>query len=309
MFLFKKGTAVLPVLIIVFYAFTGCKEKSNFAVAYNGIVNFVQGECFIIDGASEKPANPGDTVSQGMKISTRSDKALIDIYIDENVIRLSGKTELEFSKLFQSSDGTSEQVQLNLVKGSVFSKVVRKLAKHDEFSIKTPTAVASVRGTEFMVEQDEQKASISCLDGMVAVKDIQTDQEIIIAENEQVQAESGKDMVKSQIDSDELKAFEIIRNIKEIQADISKKYEDQKKEIMEKVDEQIEKDREMVEKQKETDVQNIENIKNETDKKAAEIGDAVDKNIDESTKKVDEQMKDVQPDLKDTAPDIDPNSF
>ncbi len=305
----EKRRLITIILVLSLTAFYGCKEKSNFAVAHNGIVNFVQGECFIVTGSDEKTAVPGDSILQGMKIVTRSDKSIIDIYIDENAIRITGNSELEFSKLFKSTDGSSEQVQMTLTKGSVFSKVLKKLTKQDEYVIKTPTAVASVRGTEFMVEQSDSSSNVSCLDGLVAVKDLQTDKEIVIAENEQVQAERGKDMVKSQIQADKLKAFEIIRNIKEIQADIFKKYEEQKKEIMEKVDQQIEQDKKLVDDQKAKDAENIENINKDIDAKKDEINESVEKGIEDSTKTVDEKMKEVQPDLDKAAPEIDPKSF
>lgn len=301
--------------LLLVFLIPSCKsDNSNVAVAHNGIVNFVQGDVFIEDEAGSRKLQLGDLVKQNGIVKTVGSKSVCDIYISENVIRINGNSEFKFSKLLKSA--FSEKVELELEKGSVFTRVVTKLKKDDEFVIKTPTAVAAVRGTEFSVEQSENGANIACTEGKVAVSDSEGLNEVVINPDEEVQVEKGKGLVKKQISEDRKRALKLIRNIKTLQKDIKKKYKDQKKEIdnkykeqkkeiKEKVDKQKESDKKMVDKQKSDDKKRVDDIKSTTDDKADESVNKADDAMEKAKTDADKAMDSVQPDTDSVLPSLD----
>ncbi|RME93525.1 MAG: hypothetical protein D6767_00780 [Candidatus Hydrogenedentota bacterium] len=63
------------------------------------------------------------------------------------VIRVAPNSMVQLSKLAEIKRG--EQIELTLKKGTIYSKIVRKLKGNEAFRVRTRTIVAAVRGTEF----------------------------------------------------------------------------------------------------------------------------------------------------------------
>ncbi|MCE9501620.1 MAG: FecR domain-containing protein, partial [Leptospira sp.] len=174
----KKITQILSFLILsAFVIATGCKKpgeslsggsdkKDN---TLSAVVVFSVGESKITHSDStEEKAVLGVSMKPGDKIIT-GDKAKVDIQIgDGSTVRLSGNTKMDFNKLALNDNGTAD-TQLALVSGKVFAKV-NKAQKNDNFSVVTPTAIAGVRGTSFIMENGNGKvATVKVLDGQVAL--------------------------------------------------------------------------------------------------------------------------------------------
>ncbi len=66
--------------------------------------------------------------------------------------------------------GTGSSLLIDLQRGSVAASVAHGSGSHD-VRITTPTATASVRGTEFLVEADEEETSILVEEGEIEVED------------------------------------------------------------------------------------------------------------------------------------------
>lgn len=131
-----------------------------------GLVNFTAGTV-IISGPSGKelPARPGDPLADRMTVRT-GEKSVCEICFDNTSIRLTENSVLAMEKLFYGR-GLSETTDLSLKKGEIFT-AAPKLIKGSSFSIKTSTAVAAVRGTQFFVSEG-RVSTVSCTDGKVAV--------------------------------------------------------------------------------------------------------------------------------------------
>ncbi|MGL4370492.1 MAG: FecR domain-containing protein, partial [Spirochaetota bacterium] len=226
---------------------------------------------------------------------------------------------------------------LTVEKGGVFSRITKKLEKGDSFNIRTRTAVAAVRGTEFMVEDSENGSNIACVDGKIEVSDAQSpEKSVVLDPKEEVTVQTGSDLVKQQIAADKLRKLQILSNIKEIQKEIKQKYEDQKADMRQKFEQQREeirqavvdqkaKDAELVQKQKDedaarveaqkaTDKANIDAIKGVTDAAAADsvnaakaAADATKADTTSAKAAADAQKASVKPEIKKTK--IDPNQF
>lgn len=164
-------------LVATVFFFSVCK-KPNDGISgttdkkdnvLSAVVVFSVGESKILHADStEEKASLGSALKPGDKVLT-GDKAKVDIQVgDGSVVRLAPKTTMDFNKLVLNDNGSAD-TQLALVSGKVFAKV-NKAQKNDNFSVVTPTAIAGVRGTSFIMENGkDNKATVKVLDGSVAL--------------------------------------------------------------------------------------------------------------------------------------------
>jgi len=230
----KKSITFLAILLSVLISF-GCTKKKETVVERKGTINSMAGDVIIKKDDKSQPAKVGDFVVSGTTIETGA-KSFVAIYFGENIIRLSENTALSIDKLETAAN--SEQTELNLEMGEVFSKVVKKLVKGDSYQIKTPTTVAAIRGTEFGVLERDGKSKISCLSGKVKVANItlQKDKEdlefVEVSSNEEVQVISNQPLEVTALSEEDRKRMEnIFSNIGAANVDIEEKIEDTKPQI------------------------------------------------------------------------------
>jgi hypothetical protein len=108
----------------------------------------------------------GDIIKEKDVIQTGTD-SFCDIKIGDSLIRVKQKTKVVLSALMRQ--GAIENTAMELDTGKMLCKP-KKLLKSESFLIKTPTAVAGVRGTQFIVEADTNGTSrIKVFDGKVKV--------------------------------------------------------------------------------------------------------------------------------------------
>lgn len=247
------------ILAFVLFAGFACKKDER-EVAREGAVNFVIGDVFLIDGGNKAKAKIGDAVKKGMKIETGK-KAMADIYFGENAIKVLENSSIRVDQLVTVVSTNSEQTEFYVEKGRLFSKVARKLAKGDNYSVKTPTTIAAVRGTNFLVTEEEKKGQVACLDGLVDVLNKSMEGEgnqVQLKDGQEVTVEQGKAMnVKDLSEANKKMIQDILSSIRDMQADIRKKFEDERDRILKVVEDQKQMNKEMMEKQIEQDKQNV----------------------------------------------------
>ncbi|OHD65629.1 MAG: hypothetical protein A2176_13370 [Spirochaetes bacterium RBG_13_51_14] len=108
----------------------------------------------------------GDIIKEKDVIQTGTD-SFCDIKIGGSLIRVKQKTKIILSSLLKQDD--LENTILDLMSGKMLCKP-KKLFKSESFLVKTPTAVAGVRGTQFSVEADANGTSrIKVFEGQVKV--------------------------------------------------------------------------------------------------------------------------------------------
>lgn len=112
------------------------------------------------------PVNIGDIIQEKDTIKTGED-SFCDVKIGSSIIRIKQKSQVVIASLVNKDN--MESTDLSLGVGKMLCKP-KKLLKSEKFIIKTPTAVAGVRGTQFTVETDEKKTTrIKVYDGKVKV--------------------------------------------------------------------------------------------------------------------------------------------
>ncbi len=288
-----------------------CKKEED-TVGLKGLINFKAGKVILTDtGGNARDAAIGDEITQGMKIETIGEKSFVDIYIGDYIIKVLGNTVLDIDKLFENAVTGNRQAKFRVEKGTLFSRITTKLSKGDVYEVTTPTATAGVRGTDFLVTEEDGKANVACLKGLVSVlNNSLTDSEpVILEKKEETDVIPGQDMVKKQIKADRLRMLNIITEIKALRKDIRQKFEKQREEIRQQVTDQKAKNKEMVDAQKEKDKAMV----SEQKQKDSEMMDAAkgkaDQAAGEAVSKAKDMMENVKVDKESVKPKIDKDKF
>jgi ferric-dicitrate binding protein FerR (iron transport regulator) len=146
--------------------------------ALSGQVVYTEGDVSIRNGSQAhdavlgEPLNPGDIISTGAE-----SLAVIDL-ANSTTLKLRPKTTLAI-------DSIGESTTVALSAGGVFTHVLKKLT--GQFSVRTQTAVAGVRGTEFFIAYgrtvDAQPDVWLCVNsGAVDVSLPRTGQSVVVKE-------------------------------------------------------------------------------------------------------------------------------
>ena len=120
------------------------------------------------NGVAYHPVNAGDLIVGGTTIRTGMDSTADLILPDSGtVLRMLPESELKFSRLSKQPAG--EQIvtdtALKLIKGSIIGSQ-RKLAVPSHFDIATSKSVATIVGTEYVVNAS---GAVTVLDGQVSI--------------------------------------------------------------------------------------------------------------------------------------------
>lgn len=156
----KKIIISLAALSLVAVA---CGEKKEQASLDSAKFTYVKGDVLV----SGNPATLGQLVSKDATIEVKSNSMAVIQFASAASITLKANSKLSIANLSKNESG-KPVIELSQSSGSSFSKIAKG---QSEFSIKTPTAVAGVRGTSFelSVGTNGKSTSIKLLEGKVAV--------------------------------------------------------------------------------------------------------------------------------------------
>lgn len=118
----------------------------------HGVLRVVKGDVQIktADGTTSK-ARLGQEVHPKDTIITGKDSRAKIVMIDNNEINVSPDSNVEIQNYEYKPEENKKDVLLNVIYGKVRSKVEQKYdGKTSKFQVKTPSAVAGVRGTDFI---------------------------------------------------------------------------------------------------------------------------------------------------------------
>ena len=152
---------ILSTAIVAFVA-VNCGEKKEQASLDSAKFTYVKGDVLV----SGKPATLGQTVSKDATIEVKNNSMAVLQFASAASITLKANSVLSIANLSKNDSG-KPVIELSQNTGSSFSKIAKG---QSEFSIKTPTAVAGVRGTSFeLVVGNGKTTQIKLLEGKVQV--------------------------------------------------------------------------------------------------------------------------------------------
>ncbi len=137
----------LAVTIFIFFSST------SLAQSVHGVFNVVKGEVKVKSARDGKVqvARVGARVFPKDTVITGKDARAKIVMVDKNVINVSPESEIVFENYEYKPSENKKNVTLNVIYGKVRSKVEQKYdGKTSQFQVKTPSAVAGVRGTDFL---------------------------------------------------------------------------------------------------------------------------------------------------------------
>jgi len=190
----NKISIVVAVLAAIAFV-TNCQEQgSSKPKTLTGVATFVKGKVLV----NASPLRIGTKVKSHDVINVKKKAGAIIQFSTGALITLKAKTKLEVSRLFYGANGTPV-VNLYQTRGSTFSKIVPNKA---EFTLKTPTAVAGVRGTSFSVTVSKNKKSeIRLLKGKIEVRSIDKNgkesKPVIISSGQKITVTKAKGLAKT----------------------------------------------------------------------------------------------------------------
>lgn len=133
-----------------------------------GLVMVKNGKATLAQDSKAKPARVGNKVHEGDTIETNAKSYVKLVMHDRNILVISENTKLKIESY--NSPSSPKTVLINLVHGSVRHKLEQKYAdKSEKYEVVTPTAIAGVRGTDFIVEYDHKLGHtiVSTIEGSV----------------------------------------------------------------------------------------------------------------------------------------------
>lgn len=152
---------ILSTAMVAFVA-ANCGEKKEQASLESAKFTYVKGDVLV----SGKPATLGQTVSKDATIEVKNNSMAVLQFASAASITLKANSVLSIANLSKNDSG-KPVIELSQNTGSSFSKIAKG---QSEFSIKTPTAVAGVRGTSFeLVVGNGKTTQIKLLEGKVQV--------------------------------------------------------------------------------------------------------------------------------------------
>ncbi len=160
----------LTALLLATIALSSCapKEKEK---PLSATVVFLLGKAEIDRGSAGSPVamKTGDVIAVTDTIRGLTAATAIDLQIGESSrLKVKGESELKMEKLSSVNGKDHATMQMALGKALVKPK---KLQDGESFVISTPTAVAGVRGTSFVIETNaDKKTVVTVTEGKVLMK-------------------------------------------------------------------------------------------------------------------------------------------
>jgi len=168
---FQMAAAALAILIFAVIALSlrpwagGSINQTATLIQVEGAVDFMPA-----GGDVWLSASSGVQVEAGARIRTGPLSSAMLVLPEESEIRLMAETEISVVEMRASRDSADISIALYQWLGQTYSRVRPLPTASSEFVIETPTAVAAVRGTEFVVDVEPDGATnVAVVEGLVEV--------------------------------------------------------------------------------------------------------------------------------------------
>lgn len=222
--------AAFSILIAFICAFcVSCEKKDDQFIT---TVTFVLGDVTVKRGTGSHAAALKEVIKTGDIITTGAKSSLIIQTSEQDVFRIQENTVLAFTVMNQ------REKSLVLSNGSVLSKIA-KLKKGTSCTVKTPIALASVRGTRFLTSYNGSIAIVAVGEGKVSVVKSGTQEENAVDAGKTAVVETAVDIRNNNThEKTELEKLEAAQYLEKPDTMSADEFEAYKKKIMD-ADEKI----------------------------------------------------------------------
>ncbi len=137
----------------------------------HGLFMVVKGDVKLVSGTKAPfPAKVGTKVLVGDVVTTGADSRAKIVMVDRNVINVSPDSKMQIAKYSSDATTGTKTVEIKLDEGKIRNNVEQSYdGEKSKFILKTPTAVAGVRGTQFVTSfsSKTQKTEVVTMKGQV----------------------------------------------------------------------------------------------------------------------------------------------
>ncbi len=162
------ATAALAILLVA----GGSVARAASERALVGTVGRLVGEASVVVGRTTRPLEPEAKLFVGDRVITSAEGRLEIACTDGSTIIVAAQTTVTLSEYTTSADGSGKTAVLDMVEGLVRVSLSR-LGVWQRFEVTTPTAIAAVRSTEWIVEAAAGRSAVFVVHGRVEVVDRQ----------------------------------------------------------------------------------------------------------------------------------------
>ncbi len=232
------GSFLILAICMIVIAISSCSKKKVGATAIvimtNGTVEKISSQ------KNTVPLRLKDTLTKGDIVKTGPESFIVIQIGDDILARIQPDSNVEVKTLFDQ-----ENTEIFLEKGQIIS-VVKKFSKENNFNIKTPTALAAVRGTEYSISFYKGRSVLAVKEGKVQLSSLESK-----GKNKELMVETGNtviisaDMAKRPINDFESLEIDKMKNFASITGDdlqndkvfedLAKKAQDDDKRITEEI--------------------------------------------------------------------------
>ena len=142
-------------------------------VAEKASVVSIKGEAYKIHRFKKSGLKKGMELDAKTMIVTKKDTKVEIALPDKSIVTVSGDSRVKLTNFLKKDNARNTEIE---VINGLGSFNVKKLKKKDSFVVKTPTSVAGVRGTKFLVRHKRSrrrgKSSIAVISGRVSVASV-----------------------------------------------------------------------------------------------------------------------------------------
>lgn len=160
---------LLGVLMVVPVLLVGSSAETQPAESI-GTVTALEGRATVqhYGSATPQPLGLQSPVYQQDVVHTQAASKLQLTFADDTVVNLSEQSRLEITRFVYSPQEQTQRSMLTISTG-VFRAIAQRLLPQSTFEVTTPTAIAAIRGTDFMAEVTPEATAVVTLEGVVVV--------------------------------------------------------------------------------------------------------------------------------------------
>jgi len=136
------------------------------------VITYMKGNVYIRKANSEVwiVAKTNMGLSSGDKIWVQQNSQATLVFSDKSTLKLAANTQLDILKLDYDKETQKEVSIFKLLLGKVWATVEKLLSQGEKIEVQTPTAIAGVRGTEWIQEVSEDGTTrVRTLKGIVSL--------------------------------------------------------------------------------------------------------------------------------------------
>lgn len=158
----KKNILLIMVLFVIPASVVFAQNQIAKMQKTEGIVEIIS------ENGTKKNASHGMLINEEDIIITKENGKCTIQYADQTLVRILPNSHVKVNEVTEDADDVNS---ITCFLGTIWAKIV-KTGNKEKFSVMTPTSVAGVRGTDFMVSTGEDGASkVGVQDGEVEIED------------------------------------------------------------------------------------------------------------------------------------------